>query len=59
MDGYFRPFTFKFGGAGAIRTHDWGFAGPCVSHFTTAPYWWAHSDSNGGPGGYEPPALTN
>src|SRR5262249_11036579 len=34
-------------------------AGLCASHEARrSSRWWAHLDSNQGPGGYEPPALT-
>ena len=47
------------GAAGQIRTLDTRFWRPLLYQLSYTPVWWAFGDSNPGPIGYEPTALTN
>ena len=42
-----------------IRTDVKGVRGLCLNHLTNGPFWFTFRDSNPGPIGYEPTALTN
>ncbi len=42
-----------------IRTLDTRFWRPLLYQLSYTPVWWAFGDSNPGPIGYEPTALTN
>ena len=65
---YFLPFSCKikknyirssFGGDKEIRTLDPLRARQVLSQLSYTPVWWTFRDSNPGPTGYEPVALTN
>ena len=48
-----------FGRGRRIRTLGTRFWRPLLYQLSYAPVWWAFRDSNPGPTGYEPVALTN
>ena len=48
-----------FGRGRKIRTLDTRFWRPLLYQLSYTPVWWAFGDSNPGPIGYEPTALTN
>ena len=53
---------FKCGRGSKNRTHDTRFWRPLLYQLSYTPKyrkWWAIRDSNPGPSGYEPDALTN
>ena len=50
---------FFYGRGRKIRTLDTRFWRPLLYQLSYTPVWWAFGDSNPGPIGYEPTALTN
>ena len=57
---YFISFRCYFCGRGRrIRTLGTRFWRPMLYQLSYTPVWWAFRDSNPGPTGYEPAALTN
>ena len=53
-------YGFSGNGRGRkIRTLDTRFWRPLLYQLSYTPMWWAFGDSNPGPTGYEPAALTN
>ena len=48
-----------FGRGRKARTLDTRFWRPLLYQLSYTPIWWAFGDSNPGPDGYEPSALTN
>ena len=48
-----------YGRGRKIRTLDTRFWRPLLYQLSYTPVWWAFGDSNPGPDGYEPSALTN
>ena len=50
---------FFYGRGRKIRTLDTRFWRPLLYQLSYTPVWWAFRDSNPGPIGYEPTALTN
>ena len=48
-----------FGRGRKARTLDTRFWRPLLYQLSYTPMWWAFGDSNPGPDGYEPSALTN
>ena len=51
--------TIFYGGDKEIRTPDPLLARQVLSQLSYTPIWWTFRDSNPGPTGYEPVALTN
>ena len=51
--------NFVSGRGRKIRTLDTRFWRPLLYQLSYTPVWWAFGDSNPGPDGYEPSALTN
>ena len=51
--------SIKFGRGRKARTLDTRFWRPLLYQLSYTPMWWAFGDSNPGPTGYEPAALTN
>ena len=49
----------RFGRGRKARTLDTRFWRPLLYQLSYTPIWWAFGDSNPGPDGYEPSALTN
>ena len=49
----------SFGRGRKARTLDTRFWRPLLYQLSYTPVWWAFGDSNPGPDGYEPSALTN
>ena len=49
----------RFGRGRKARTLDTRFWRPLLYQLSYTPMWWAFGDSNPGPDGYEPSALTN
>ena len=49
----------SFGRGRKARTLDTRFWRPLLYQLSYTPMWWAFGDSNPGPDGYEPSALTN
>ena len=50
---------YLFGRGRRIRTLGTRFWRPMLYQLSYTPVWWAFRDSNPGPTGYEPAALTN
>ena len=48
-----------YGRGSKFRTHGTRFWRPLLYQLSYTPVWWAFGDSNPGPDGYEPSALTN
>ena len=52
-------YDVLIGGDNETRTHDPLRARQVLSQLSYTPKWWTFRDSNPGPTGYEPVALTN
>ena len=52
-------WMFPSSGDNEIRTRDPLLARQVLSQLSYTPVWWTFRDSNPGPTGYEPVALTN
>ena len=59
MPGSLSTTGLNSGGGTGIRTLDLRIKSPLLYQLSYTPVWWAFGDSNPGPDGYEPSALTN
>ena len=55
----FIQYILKLGAQSRNRTSDTGIFSPLLYRLSYLGLWWAFRDSNPGPTGYEPVALTN